>query len=70
MGPSLHGAMSKPEDANGGKESFGDKMRGLKEKLKDTKLHDAKVSLIHKKCESHTHTLRPVNRISELTSTC
>lgn len=45
--------MSKPEDANGEKKSFGDKMKGLKEKLKDTKLHDAKIALIHKKFGPH-----------------
>ncbi|KAK6827369.1 Phospholipase D1 [Apiospora arundinis] len=41
--------MSKNQDANGGKSSFGDKMKHLKEKLKDSHLHDAKVALIHKK---------------------
>ncbi|KAK8043062.1 phospholipase [Apiospora phragmitis] len=41
--------MSKPQDANGEKQSFGDKLKGLKDKLKDTKLHDAKIALIHKK---------------------
>lgn len=47
---SSYGAMTKPEDSNGEKKSsFGDKMKHLKEKLKDSHLHDAKVALIHKK---------------------
>ncbi|KAI0482500.1 phospholipase D/nuclease [Xylariaceae sp. FL0804] len=41
--------MSGSHQEEGGHHGFADKMKSLKEKLKDTHLHDAKVKMVHKK---------------------
>lgn len=51
------------DDASGGSQGgFSGFMDGLKDKLNDTKLHDAKVQLIHKKSVLPV-SLIPMNRL-------
>jgi hypothetical protein len=40
---------SKDDAGSGGSESSGGFLDGIKDKLRDTKLHDAKISLMHRK---------------------